>query len=67
MCYNGGMSAPTGDDLRELAAAMEKLAAALREVSELAREAKKENPDWQALPTTLAELNRRLYILSSRL
>lgn len=55
------------DNLRELAQAMNNLAGAIKEFNELVREAKAENPDWQKFPSALAELNRRLNALTTRL
>ena len=55
------------DTLRELAESMNRLADSLNKVTTLIAEAKSENPDWQDFPTAMAELNRRLAILCTRL
>ena len=60
-------SVPSGNDLRELAVAMNRLADSLNRLTDMAREAKAENPDWAKFPSTLIDLCKRLTILSTRL
>ena len=53
--------------MRELAVAMNRLADSLNRLTDMAREAKAENPDWAKFPSTLIDLCKRLTILSTRL
>ena len=64
---NGKSSMRGGDDIRELARAMNRLADAINGLTEMAREAKAENPDWANFPSTLIDLSRRLTTLATRL
>ena len=57
----------TGDEIRELARAMNRLADAITDLTDLAREAKRENPDWAVFPSTLIDLSKRLTTLATRL
>lgn len=61
------MSNPDSDVLRELAESMNRLADSLNQFTALITETKNANEDWEAFPTTMAELNRRLTILCTRL
>ena len=54
-------------DMRELAAAMNNLANALRETNALAAQAKAEDPNWQKIPSLLTDLNRQLRMIAGRL
>ena len=56
-----------GEDIRELARAMNRLADAIGDLTAMAREAKAENPDWANFPSTLIDLSRRLTTLATRL
>ena len=63
-----GAQAPEGgNELRELARAMNRLADAITDLTNLAREAKAENPDWAVFPSTLIDLSKRLTTLATRL
>ena len=64
---SGKSSLRGGDDIRELARAMNRLADAINGLTEMAREAKAENPDWANFPSTLIDLSRRLTTLATRL
>ena len=63
----GAPSALGGEDLRELARAMNRLADAINDLTAMAREAKAENPDWAVFPSTLIDLSKRLTTLATRL
>lgn len=54
-------------DLRELAAAMNRLADAINQTNALAAEARRQDPNWQQMPELLFELNRQLRMIASRL
>ena len=56
-----------GEDIRELARAMNRLADAITDFTAMARETKAENPDWAVFPSTLIDLSRRLTTLATRL
>lgn len=56
--------AVSGEDL---AAAMNNLADAINNLSELLRELRRDDPNWNGLPTILADMNKRLMTLSTRL
>ena len=65
---SGGVkSSSGGEDIREFARAMNRLADAINELTALAREAKAENPDWAVFPSTLIDLSKRLTTLATRL
>lgn len=55
------------NDLRELAAAMNRLADAINQTNALIADAKREDPQWQNLPSQIADLNRQLRMIASRL
>ena len=53
--------------IAQLAAAMDKLANAINNMTDFAKAAKQENPEWAKMPAAIIELNRRLMVLCTRL
>lgn len=54
-------------DIRELAAAMNRLAAAINQTNALVEQARREDPNWGKMPELLLELVRQLRMIASRL
>ncbi|MGI9307539.1 MAG: hypothetical protein ACR2P5_09625 [Gammaproteobacteria bacterium] len=54
-------------DMRELAQAMNRVADAINQSNALIAEVRRENPDLVQVPELLAELNRQLRMIASRL
>ena len=54
-------------DLRELAAAMNRLADAINQTNAIIAEARREDPNWGKTPELLADLIRQLRMIASRL
>ena len=62
-----GLAATNSQDIAALAEAMNNLAAAINNMTEMAQDVRRENPDMAALPGAIAELAKRLAVLSARL
>lgn len=61
------MTEEKNSDVRELAAAMNRLADSINQTNELLADARKEDPNWRNLPEILSDLVRQLRMISSRL
>ena len=54
-------------DIRELAAAMNRLSDSIHETNALFAAAQRDDPNWKRVPELLAELIRQLRLIASRL
>lgn len=61
------MSEQKNSDIRELAAAMNRLADAINQTNALVAEARREDPNWGKIPALMTDLIRQLRLIAGRL